>query len=514
MLIFESLFKRFSIPFAVFITGACVLVIEVVAVRILSPYFGNSIFTISSVLSVVLLALSLGYYAGGKLADRFPKESLFYGIILLSGICVIVLHVAGIIFLSSFGYTLSVINGPLISSAALFFAQSFLLGLLSPFAIKLQTMRSQTTGVGSVSGEIFFFSTLGSIAGSLSAGFFLIPNFGVDKIIVSTGLILIILGLTGNLQKAAWFKLSLIVCIFISSQPLLGTLSLAAQQGTLIYKDSMYQKITIYEGIYGNASVRFLLQDRNSSAAQFTAPEHINELVYEYTKYYELYKIANPNIKNALVIGGGAYSIPKALLQDSATVNVDVAEIDPMIFALAKEYFNIPDDPRLQNFAQDGRRFLYNSSKKYDMIFSDAYASLYSTPEHLTTMEFFTLAKEKLSDNGVFIANVVGSLAQKPQSFLLSEIKTFKNVFENSYFFAVTSAESQKIQNIIFVGYNNNDKLDLAGTDMKKHENYIIRMLPEKFINTDSFDFSPYPLLTDNYAPVDYLISQEFRDLQ
>lgn len=205
--------------------------------------------------------------------------------------------------------------------------------------------------------------------------------------------------------------------------------------------------------------------------------------------------------------------MPKAMLADLPQANVDVAEIDPLLFKLGKTYFNVPDNPRLSNFAQDGRRFLHDTSKKYDFIFSDAYASFYSTPEHLTTQEFFEMAKGKLTDGGVFIANVVGSLSPKPESFALSEMKTFKSVFENSYFFGVSSPDSQYIQNLIFVGYNGNDIVDFGSPKITKSKNQIIAGLPEKIIGENKFNFSQYPILTDNYAPVDYLISKEFNNI-
>lgn len=505
--------KKYTIPLFVFITGSCVLVIEIVAVRILSPYFGNTIFTFSSVISVVLAALSLGYYVGGRLSDKYPKESLFYHIITASGVAVIVLHLLGIVFLSEFGYVLSITQGPIISSFLLFFIQSFLLGLLSPFAVKLQKLRAEEMGIGTVAGQIFFWSTLGSIVGSLGAGFVLIPNFGVDKIILGIGFLLIILGLFGSLSISGLKKFFIIAVIFSILLVFVSKFSLAYEH-VLYHTDSLYQKIVIYDGLYGNRPTRFLMQDKNPSAAAFIDSD---ELVYEYTKYYAIYELFHPNAKEALAIGGGAYSIPKAMLAESSSMNVDVAEIDPLLFELGKKYFNVNENPRLHNFAQDGRRFLHDVDKKYDVIFSDAYASFFSTPEHLTTREFFEMAKEKLNDKGVFIANVVGSLphrqaglSQKPNTFVLSEMKTFKSVFENSYFFAVTSPNVETPQNLIFVGYNSEKKIDfknvkLPGTEIK---------LSEKMIDISTLDFSNQILLTDNYAPVDYLISKEFKNLQ
>lgn len=186
--------KKYSLPFVVFLTGACVLVIEVVATRILSPYFGNTIFTVSSVISIVLAALSVGYYAGGKLADAYPTEKVFYSIIFMSGLGVVFLHLLTMYLLPLIGYKLSIISGPIVSAMLLFFLPSLLLGTLSPFAIKLQEKNFPQKGIGSISGEMFFWSTLGSIFGSLFTGFVLIPKFGISQIVISVAIVLIVLG--------------------------------------------------------------------------------------------------------------------------------------------------------------------------------------------------------------------------------------------------------------------------------------------------------------------------------
>jgi spermidine synthase len=523
--------KRIEIPAVVFITGACVLIIEIVAIRILSPYFGNTIFTVSSVISVVLAALSAGYYLGGKLADNRPEEALFYHIITGSGVAVIILYLIGVVFLSRYGYEFSIIEGPVISSIILFFPQSFLLGLLSPFAVKLQKLRVEELGIGTVSGQIFFWSTLGSIMGSLVAGFVLIPNFGIDKIMLGIGFLLLALGFFGGLAVTLWQKLILIVTVLGASLVSISYFSLS-YENMIYHTDSLYQKIVIYDGLHNNRPARFLMQDKSPSAAMFIDS---NELAYEYTKYYAIYQLLNPAAKNMLAIGGGAYSVPKALLGDSPEIIVDVAEIDPLLFDLGKKYFKVEDSsadkagssvdearsPRLKNFTQDGRRFLRDANKNYDVIFSDAYSSFFSTPEHLTTKEFFELAKQKLSNSGVFIANVVGSLpagkeglpADNQTSFVLSEIKTFQSVFDNSYIFAVTSPNLTTSQNFIFIGYNSNKKVDFSSPEIIKNKNPILSGLAGKLIDASKIDLSKQILLTDNYAPVDYLISKEFKNL-
>ena len=502
-------FKKFSLLFVVFLTGACVLIIEIVAIRILSPYYGNTIFTVSSVISIVLAALSVGYYFGGKLADKYPTEKVFYFLILISGLSVVILHLLTLFLLPFLGYGFSIVSGPIVSSIALFFMPSLLLGALSPFAIKLQGLYFPLKGIGSITGEIFFWSTFGSIFGSLFTGFILIPQFGIDKVILAVAIILIILGLFPlvkiGIRKKSIFKIIIFSAIGIL---LIVIFSIFKNNGVVYSRDGIYEKITIYDGEYAGRPTRFFLQDRSSSGAMFLDSD---ELVLDYTKYYVLYKVFKPDVKNALVIGGGAYSIPKALLKDLPNAIVDVSEIEPSLYELAQKYFKVAKTERLNNFINDGRRLLYDTDKKYDLIFSDVYYSLFSIPAHFTTQEFFKIAKDKLSKDGIFIANLIGNLSRQESSLIMSEIKTFQTVFPNSYFFAVDTPNKIEPQNIIFVGFNGNKKIDFSNPKITKDENPIIRSLEKKLINLNRFEFSGYPILTDNFSPVEYLTAKFFQ---
>ena len=191
-------FYRFCLLSTVTLTGMAVLIIEITATRILAPHFGNSIFTFSSVISTILAALAIGYYLGGRLADRKPSDSLFFAIIALAGFGVLLLQLLNQWLLPRIAQRLSMIDGPLLVSLLLFLLPALLLGMLSPFAIKL-LHRRDGGGVGGASGLVFFWSTLGSIAGSLGAGFWLIPGFGVSRIVISVGAGLILLGAAGLL---------------------------------------------------------------------------------------------------------------------------------------------------------------------------------------------------------------------------------------------------------------------------------------------------------------------------
>lgn len=506
-------FGYFLLPVSVFITGACILIIEVVALRFLSPFFGNTIFTVSSVMSVVLGALSAGYYVGGKLVDRNPSLRVFFGIIFAGGLSVILVRLLGLLTLPVISSKLSLMSGPLISSLILFFLPSFLLGMLSPYAIKLQSIRFPEEGVGSVSGKIFFWSTLGSIVGSLLAGFFLIPHFGVKTIFVSTG---IVLGLLGFLPLFALesggksvTRLGVIVLVLM----LVSFVVFLAWQGQITgeggySKDGVYEKIDIIDGVYQRRPARLLFLDRNPSSAMFLDTHDPGDLVFEYPKYSFLYRLFRPDLKDVLVIGGGAYTIPRVLLAKIPNVKADVAEVEPSLFNLAKQYFELEDYPNLNNFVGDGRRLLRDSNKQYDLIFADAYSSFYSLPVHLVTREFFSLARQRLSKDGVFIANIVGDLTKEYPSLPFAVMKTMKSVFPQTYFFAVDSPTQTKLQNLIFIGFNGQKEVDFNHPALAQSDYLALRSLAEKMIDLKRVDLSANPLLTDDYAPVEYLAAR------
>ncbi len=494
----------------VFVTGAAILIVEVVATRILAPYFGNTIFTFSSVIGVILAALSCGYYFGGTLADRKPSHGRFYLLIFLGGISVLAIKIIVIIWLPKLGHQLSLMSGPLIVSCLLFFVPAVLLGTLSPFAIKLQHDLDPEQGIGRVAGKVFFWSTVGSIVGTLTAGFYLIPHFGVKLIISSVGYFLTVMGGIGLLvharrRAAVITSTTVLILLFALTDAILpeGTPS-----NVLYEQDGYYERIRIQDGTYQGRSVRVLMQDLSSNSAMFL---DTGRMAFDYTKYYQLYQIFTPHIQKALAIGGGAYSVPKDLLNDEPHIQIDVVEIEPSLYELAKQFFGLQPDDRIRNYVEDGRQFLYRSQDQYDFIFSDVYYSFASVPMHCTTREFFQIALDKLTPEGLFVGNFVGSLAPEGQGLIFSVIKTMQAVFPQIYVFAIVDPQSEKPQNFMLVGHNSPLRLDIDSLPLKTYDSEILQNLKNKQIQVSQLELSPYPLLTDDYAPLEYLSAQIIR---
>jgi spermidine synthase len=475
-----------------------VLIVEITGIRMLAPFFGNSIFTISSVIGIILAALGLGYYLGGSLADRKPSAVWFFSLIVVAGFSVLLLQFLNVVLLPGIAFKLSLIDGPLIVSFLMFFLPAMFLAMLSPFAITLLHAREGGKGVGSASGLVFFWSTLGSIAGSLATGFLLIPHWGIGSIVAATGSGLVLLGGAGLLATR---KLPKILPVGLA---LLGLLTGAALKqavpvdGDVFAADGLYERIVIRDIPYRDRSARILLQDRNVSGGLFLDD---GSMAFDYTKYFDLYRLFTPELKTALAIGGGAYTVPRSILHDSPRAIVDVAEIDPSLHALALRYFDLPADARLRNHVTDGRRFLHDTAERYDLIFSDAYRSFISAPPQFATLEFFRLARSRLRDDGVLIANFYGSLAPDTRAAIYSVLRTMRAAFPQVYVIATVGPASEELQNFIFVGHN-------ASNPDRRAD---LRQAAALEWRAEEALLDSYPVLTDDFAPLEYYAANAIR---
>jgi len=502
---------RAGLLVSVTLTGMAVLIIEITATRLLTPYFGSSIYTFSSVISTILFALAAGYYLGGRIADRRPSERLFFGLIALAGFCVLLLQLLNAWLLPRIAYRLSLVEGPLVVSLLLFLLPALFLGMLSPFAIKL-LHRSESTGVGTAAGLVFFWSTLGSIAGSLAAGFWLIPGFGVSGIVVSVGLGLVLLGAIGLLVFGSERRIagSLVLIAGLAAIGVTGFES--PRDETLVYSaDGLYEKIVIRDIPYRGRKARILMQDRNINSGMFLDD---GRMAFDYTRYFELYRLFVPRLEHALAIGGGAYSVPRAILRDSPAARVDVAEIEPALFPLAQQYFGLPEDARLRNHVVDGRRFLQDSDQRYDLVFLDVYQSFASVPMQFATREFFRLVNDRLADDGVLIANYFGSLAGDTRPLILSLLKTMRGEFARVYLLATADPVSEELQNFIFIARHSasaGDAVDLRSAREIDFSYPELRRAAEFELMPGEQELSEALVFSDDYAPVELYAARVLR---
>ncbi|MEW5802882.1 MAG: fused MFS/spermidine synthase [bacterium] len=411
------------------ITGAAVMMIELLGTRIISPYFGVSLYVWTSLITVTLLALAGGYWWGGYIADRKRTASFLYFLIFLAGAFLLFVPVLKKTFLVLSSH-LGLRFGSLAGSFLLFFLPLFLLGAVTPYLVKLYARDMRT--IGKVVGNLYAISTAGSFAGTILSGFVFIPHFKNESILFFISAALIVLCLVYWLffldkgHSCIW--------LFVTALVLLPVLFIqkpfSKQEIDSVFKGASFHLVTEKNSAYGqikvfdvNNRIRVLILD---GLTQNAVDQMSGLSVHEYT--YALPLIArsyNPEGKTALAIGLGAGTIPSELRRNHFTV--DCVEINPVMVTVAQNYFGFnPDDVNLSK--QDARFFVRNCRKKYDMIFLDAFNGD-SVPEHLLTLEMFRDLKRLMNPDGVLCINFFGSLARKHSFGTRSLAKTLKQVF-------------------------------------------------------------------------------------
>ena len=501
-----------SLAVLVFVAGMASMSLEFAASRILIPVFGSSIYTWGSLIGVILTGLSLGYHIGGKLADKNPSFLKLCLVIFSAGLYIIFIPFIAPTITSSFIQFVSDSQyASLFAVFTLLIAPTFLLGIVSPYAIKLATRR--LAELGNVSGNLYSLSTIGSIVGTFLTVFILIPTFEINYIIFGLGVTLMFFSsLFGLARFPKILAVFVVLLLFFPSTSLSSAGNVMVHAGTLVYeKETLYSHLDVID----SGNIRTLYLDGNIHSQMYKdKPE---ELVNTYTKYFHLGFLFNPNAKDVLFVGGGGFSGPKNFLSTNSEARIDVVEIDPDVISTAHNYFDLPanNGSRLMVYNDDARNFLSKTEKKYDLIILDAFSKNY-VPFHLMTLEYFQLLDEKLTSDGIIISNNIGSMTGDRSDIIRAVYKTISQVFPSVYVFP-TEHNPGNLQNVMLATmktpteYNNDELRALASNndDNNNHNSSIalddldyLKHLYEAEIQTDDV-----PLLTDQFAPVEILIN-------
>lgn len=472
------------------------MIYELVGSRVLAPYVGTSLFVWTSLIGIILGSLSLGYALGGRLADKKLSHSILSAILLVAGIFVGLTTVGNKIVLALI--IDNIVDIRLAASVAtiiLFAPASVALGMVSPYVIRLHL--SDLESSGRVVGTLYALSTLGSIAGTFLAGFWLIPFFGTTRILL---IIMIMLGLAAllvshkRLAKTKIIFLILIISVLINFKPITYIFS----NPNLIDVDTAYNRIWIADIIDKRVGrpLRMLVTDPHGiqGAVYLDDPR---ELALSYSKFFRLSYHFAPSARDALLIGGGTYSISGDFVRQYAEAKLTVIELDPQVTELARKHFYFEDNERITIKHQDGRVFLNQNQDKFDIVYLDAYGSHISVPFHLTTAEALAHIYESLNDNGIVVANLVSGLTGEKGKFFQAEFNTYESIFPQVMVFPVNEPDKlENLQNIVLVAFKNKTDIDLISED-QEISSYLSNY---REINIDSDAI----ILTDDYAPVDY----------
>ena len=483
---------RYLIEFVVFVSGAIVMIFEIVGSRILGPYLGTSVFVWTSLIGIILASLSLWYYLGGKLSDKKRNLTILSYIIFTASIFLLGVILIKDDFLVYMWKILPHIKiNSVLSSIILFSPVSILLGMVSPYAIRLKMNDIENSG--STIGNLYALSTLGSIVGTFGAGFFLIPTFGTNNILFWLVMLLLLLSLI--LSRKYFWKAR--VLLLISLWLIVFAINYYKPNTSFVDVDTQYSRIWIYDTEVKGDKIRRLKINNSNSSSMYLEKQG---LVYEYTKYYHLASHFMPKFKKVLFIWWAAYSTPKDFLRVYPQINIDVVEIDPKLTELAKKYFRLENSPRLNIYHEDARIFLNNTKQKYDVIIGDAFKA-YSIPYQLTTQEAIQKNYDILNDNGVVILNIISSVQWDKWQFLRAEYKTYKSIFPQVYVFLANNTENlDKVQNLILLAIKSNKTPEFISSNTEL--NWYLQNLYTGSIENN------IEILTDDYAPVDYYLNK------
>jgi len=394
----------------VFIAGMVTLALELSASRLLGNVFGTSNLVWASIIGLILIYLTVGYFVGGWWADRSPYYKTLYTILawgaFAAGIIPLIASPVLRMAADAFdGLQVGVLFGSFAAVLILFSLPVILLGTISPFAIRLSI--HDPAEAGRVSGRIYATSTLGSFTGTFLPVLITIPLIGTNMTFLTfSGLLLLValvgLGLSDGWRSAlklAWMPVLLLVVAFlVSGRPI------KSSEGQIYEGESAYNYIQVLE-----EDGYHLL--RLNEGQGIHSVWHANQM--DYYGPWEQFLAApffNPdpydleNVQNMAIVGLAGGTVARQATQVYGPIPIDGYEIDPRIIQVGRDYFDM-NQPNLNAIAQDGRWGLENSNNRYSIIVLDAYRPPY-IPWHLTTVEFFQEVHDRLTEDGVVTVNV------------------------------------------------------------------------------------------------------------
>ena len=440
----EHYIKYLSI---IFFTGAVVLSLELLASRILTPFFGVSLYIWTSILSVTLVFLAIGYQFGGWITSKIDSkyyEELFIFIPFVSSVFILLSTITYPILLPKL-INLDLLVGSFIGSFILLSIPLVLMSALNPILISIIKNKNDQSS-DSKSGFVLFISTIGSVFGVIFTALVLIPNFTNFSAFILNALFLIVYSLFvyffigydffKKLKKLFLFlNVILFLCLlaiyyfkenylnhFTSTKDKQGNTYIIKHENLSYYGNlkvvgvKLYNKknISFYK-LFQNGTTQNTIDINGNSLSTYT---HILNALSHYSEKGD-----------TLILGFGGGIVPKEL--SKRNFNIDVVEINPATLNIAERFFKYKKN-NTNFFFEDARIFVKKCKKKYDLIIVDLFFED-GSPEHLITVEFYKDLKNCLKDEGILISN---SIADFSDNLTLNTIlSTFNAVFKNIYYF-------------------------------------------------------------------------------
>jgi spermidine synthase len=519
----SDLVLHFTLYVNAFIVGFIIMAFEILGSRYLNPFFGSGIFTWSSLITTVLMALSAGYFIGGYIADRKPSVNLLGFIVFSASIWFGLMPIfANPLFAFVFDSIKDIRYGSLISSIFLLFVPLSLLGVYSPFAIRL-ILRS-THISGTVSGRIYGISTLGSIIGTLVTTFYLIPFIGTRIITyvlflctLSCSVSILSFGLyrwRGKIYRTIGSVRSIfvIVLIFLLMPPIAWAISLSDSffkpadilRFNSILKSINYNLIETVESPYNTIFIHklgsYITMTFRYDPMQVQSIINLrneDQLPALYTQVMTVGLVYADNPEHILIMGLGGGMTTRYIRRYFPELTVDAVELDRGVIDLAKEYFGVKESNKYKITESDARVHLKRSKERYSIIMSDAYPNG-SIPFHLFTKEFYEIVKGHLEEGGCFVMNLYST-----KKLFKSTLSTLNSVFESVDVFTHRS-----MRNVVIVAYKRprltKAYLEDRADNLQREKNFYHDIRRIVRLRRNIKIIQPATLLTDDFAPVNY----------
>jgi len=482
------------------------LAVELTASHLLAPVFGNSTLVWASIIGLILIYLTAGYFLGGRWADRSPYPHTLFSILawgaftagLVPLLAKPVLPLAAIAFDDlNFG----VLAGSFLGVLILFIVPITLLGCISPFAIRLAVKR--TSEAGTIAGRIYAISTLGSFIGTFLPVLVLIPLVGVAATFLIFSLTLLILALAGLGRTSgpraaltlAWMPLVLIVLYL-----LVGPLPIKTTEGQVYETQSAYNYIEVLQ----NDGFTLL---RLNEGQGIHSIYHPTELFYGGPWEQVLpAPFFNPDfnpedVQSIAIVGLAGGTTARQATAVFGPIPIDGWEIDPKIIAVGQAYFGMTL-PNLNARAEDGRWGLAHSNRQYTIISVDAYRVPY-IPPHLTTQEFFQTVYDHLVPDGAMTINV--GRAPNDRRLVDGLVGTISTVFPSVYVMDIPAT----FNSIVYATKQPTTADNFTANLARLQSNPTIHPLLLRAMTVTAQNLQPTPnsttVFTDDHAPIEWL---------
>lgn len=483
----------------VFVDSFASMGIELAASRILAPYLGLSLYSWTGIIGVVLLAIALGNYLGGRIADRWPRQPVLGLSLFAAGMGgLAILWLVELLDVSSIWSSMGLVERILAQTAVVFFVPVLLLGTISPQVVRLTVTDLRHSG--RVAGLIYAWSTAGAIVGTFLTGWWLVSAVGVHMLVFVLALVLLALALLVGQFWRRPLVLGGLVVVAIGSVVFLQSRDAMRSRCTL---ETNYFCIKVGDAVQSVGPVKTLVLDHLvHSYVRLGDPTYLGYVHEQVQGDVARYLTAGQSNPRVLVVGGGGYTFPRWVVSQLPETAVDVVEIDPGVTEVTHRYLELPMDTPIRTYNLDGRQFVQEQAPRgaYTLVIQDAVNDL-SVPYHLLTREYNDEVRELLAPDGAYLLTVID--LYRDGQLMRSALRTLRQTFPRVQLLAAGPAWQTGGANVwVIAGSERGLDLNAIGG--------IAAELPQDELDAYVAE-GPQIVLTDQYAPVDNLIAILFR---